>query len=397
MAGPRASSFRFRLTRAGAAFLVLALVFGAQAILVGSNTLFLVFALMAGFGSSLALVTILMPWRITVTRRLPAAGYAGEPLGYSLTVRNDRKTWTVVCITITDQFARPIESATVPDVARLGPGEAAVLDQVIAAPARGWLAFAGVQVRCRFPFGLCEANRFVPVANRLLVYPQRWVFQDRPILAGLDGSLEGLDYPGRFAADRADFAGLREFQPGDHPRHIHWHASGRVPEQILTRQYEPQVDRRIAIVLDSFYRRDEESRCRPTFEEAVGLALSLADKFLAAQYEVIFAAYYGAPRFFPLRADTPALGELRRWLAMIEPEHDRTWPAFLAQVRLPPTAKRILLRLRRPGDPRPMPARGDIEVTPDELKPFTRPRALPDQTSLPANPAAPAPRPAARP
>ena len=85
----------------------------------------------------------------------------------------------------------------------------------------------------------------------------------------------------------------------------------------------------------------------------VGLALSLAEEFLAAQYEVIFAAYSGAPRLLSLRADTPALGELRRWLATIAPEHDRTWPAFLDQVRLPPTAKRIRLRLRRPGDPRP--------------------------------------------
>jgi uncharacterized protein (DUF58 family) len=176
-------------------------------------------------------------------------------------------------------------------------------------------------------------------------------------IPGLDRVLAGSDHLTRFITGGSDFAGLREFQPGDDPRQIHWHASGRLPDQILARQVEPQRDHQIAIVLDSFFGREEEDRCRGAFEDNICLALALVEKLLAEQCELTFVGWHTGPRAFRLNPLTPELQELRLWLATLEPDPEHTLLDVIAQVKLPPQTMSLLLclpgatefKLRWPG------------------------------------------------
>jgi len=87
---------------------------------------------------------------------------------------------------------------------------------------RGWLAPGRITVDTRFPIGLLRAWSYIQPDMRCLVYPKP------------DDALLPLPEPtGGTGARRAaaggsdDFAGLRAYQSGDSPRHIHWKAVAR--------------------------------------------------------------------------------------------------------------------------------------------------------------------------
>ncbi len=213
--------------------------------------------------------------------------------------------------------------------------------------------------------------------------PQRWLLSRQFSLTGLDeGSLTPLVQPS-FSSERADFAGLREFHPGDHPRQIHWHASGRVPGQILARQFEPPRDHQVFVFLDSFYRSDEAYRRAAAFENNICLALALAERLVASQFAVTVVTWAGGCRRFTLNSSASELHDLRRWLATLEPTHDHALPELLSAARLPSNASVMVLALSRDAALRAAEKSRWLVFTPDQLKPFAV-RVAVDQRPTPA-------------
>ncbi|MDX1432482.1 MAG: DUF58 domain-containing protein [Gammaproteobacteria bacterium] len=100
------------------------------------------------------------------------------------------------------------------------------------APRRGWLTPGRVVLATRFPFGLFRAWSVPALAPRCLVYPRPRGHHPLPA--------NGVPETGGGAArggGREDFAGLRDYAPGDSPRHIHWKAVARgqgVPVKLFT-------------------------------------------------------------------------------------------------------------------------------------------------------------------
>jgi uncharacterized protein (DUF58 family) len=183
MAGSSVRAYRFRITRAGWAFLGLTLSFGVHGVLAGNNSIFLIFSLMAGFCLSLAVLTAAMPFFIVVRRRLPEAAHAGTDFNYQLEIRNGRRFGPACCLQVRDD---PSQGGGRPamqekehacgdtcETGWLSAGEAATVTLRLSSPARGWLNFRGLFLRGHFPFGLFEADRYLPVENRLVVYPER--------------------------------------------------------------------------------------------------------------------------------------------------------------------------------------------------------------------------------
>ncbi|MDR2625096.1 MAG: DUF58 domain-containing protein [Zoogloeaceae bacterium] len=86
---------------------------------------------------------------------------------------------------------------------------------------RGWLVLPRLIVQSRYPLGLFCAWSYPWPQARCLVYP-------RPIFAPLPPSQPiGKSGAGKSQEGDEDFAGLRERQPADSPRHIAWKAAAR--------------------------------------------------------------------------------------------------------------------------------------------------------------------------
>lgn len=120
------------------------------------------------------------------------------------------------------------------DVPRLAPGDER--DELFSVPthARGVLRIGPVSVLRGDPLGLFERIDSRRDVQELYVHPRT------VILAGLSlGSirdLEGLPTTD-LADDDVSFHALREYQPGDDLRHVHWRSTARTG-QVMIRQYE---------------------------------------------------------------------------------------------------------------------------------------------------------------
>jgi len=88
---------------------------------------------------------------------------------------------------------------------------------------RGYLALPPVMLLTRFPLGLLYSwSRRVELEQSCLVYPRP--ADPAPFLAGAAETPEPAQ---GIKADGDDFIGVREFHPGDSPRHVDWRAVAR--------------------------------------------------------------------------------------------------------------------------------------------------------------------------
>lgn len=154
------------------------------------------------------------------------------------------------------------------EVQRLAAGESA--EELFAIPTsrRAVIKVGPVSVVRGDPLGLFERvhRRDEPVD--LFVHPRTVLFDGQSL--GFLRDLEGL--PARdLSSDDVSFHALREYQPGDDLRHVHWRSTARTG-RMMVRQYEETRRSHFVIGLSTSaadYRDDEE------FELAISAAGSL--------------------------------------------------------------------------------------------------------------------------
>ena len=108
-----------------------------------------------------------------------------------------------------------------------------IAEAVLAAPAekRGWLPLGRIMLETRFPLGLFRAWSYVEPDARCLTYPR----PERSPLPPFTGqAAAGAIHAQTTGSD--DFAGLRNYQPSDSPRHVAWKAVAR-SDKLLTKQF----------------------------------------------------------------------------------------------------------------------------------------------------------------
>ncbi|GLJ80511.1 DUF58 domain-containing protein [Microbacterium imperiale] len=120
------------------------------------------------------------------------------------------------------------------DVPRLAPQ--AMHEELFAIPttARGVLAVGPVSVLRGDPLGLFERSSDRRQAVDLYVHPRTTPLEGLSL--GRLRDLEGLP-SSQLARDDVSFHALREYQPGDDLRHVHWKSTARVGD-LMMRQYE---------------------------------------------------------------------------------------------------------------------------------------------------------------
>ena len=87
---------------------------------------------------------------------------------------------------------------------------------------RGWYSPGQVVMATRFPFGLFRAWSRIEIGLRCLVYPRPDGDQ-----APLEHEPEYLSEQGTRGKGEDEFSGLRDYQPGDSARRVHWKAVAR--------------------------------------------------------------------------------------------------------------------------------------------------------------------------
>jgi uncharacterized protein (DUF58 family) len=269
----------YRVTREGWIYILGIFLVAVAALNTGNNLLFLILAsliaiiLMSGVLSSITLSGIEM------RLQLPEHIFAGQPVRSLVEVHNQKVTL-------------PSFSLRVEAVRRKNAANAAMLETPVyfpyipkhdrvqqnvpmTFPRRGIYSQEAFRIVTRFPFGFLQKARRVDLKSEAIVYPSVEPTRDFfEILPGMQGALESL------AKGRGqDLYALRDYQPRDSSRHVHWKASARLGS-LMVREFTREDDCRVILVLDphtSVGLADQEADAR--FERAVTMCAALAWHF----------------------------------------------------------------------------------------------------------------------
>lgn len=263
---------RAGLTRRGWWLLGAALVLGASAYLFGLDELY---PLGAG---SLVLVVAARAWvanatwdlRVSRTIR-PSRLPEGTEAKVLVSARNHGRKRSPVVV-VRDRFEGGRMAASFA-VAPLDPEESRGATYRLPAARRGLYRLQALEVELSDPFGLARVTRVGAPGGSLTVHPRVELLPHSSIPSDSDRDRRvPLPVLGRGGDE---FYGLREYEPGDDLRHVHWASTARVDE-IMVRQPENLWRGRTTIAVDARSRAHSPQ----TFEAALSATASLATSTL---------------------------------------------------------------------------------------------------------------------
>ena len=236
---------------------------------------------------------------IKAVRVLPRLGTVGQPLHYSIQLKNHgpSKETGLGCREIMRDTRPGLEELQAGDwpmrlhkiyrllkkksywtyprgevlpLPALGPGATAEIRTSIVPVSRGRLSFEDIDIVRPDPFNLVNAFRHVSRTQSVLILPQRYP------LPPINLPSVRKHQPGGFSiahsvGDSEEFLSMRDYQPGDPLRRIHWRSWAKTGKPII-KEYQEEFFVRHALILDTF------PGGQPTriFEEAVSVAASFA-------------------------------------------------------------------------------------------------------------------------
>ncbi|HXX93521.1 MAG TPA: DUF58 domain-containing protein, partial [Planctomycetota bacterium] len=311
----------FRVNPRGWIYLALTLSVAFAAGFKGNNLLFAIFCLLVALFLVTAVLTVLVARRMEVSRVLPESVLAGDLFSVGIKLRNGKRLWPAVCLRFEDRLShdgRPAPLQPTPVWLPLArPGARVRATYYMNAHERGWASLGPFTVTSEYPPGLFTYRQVLPVEDRILVFPRLGTF-NRHVIHTLFSRADPAQRPtSAFESGDEEFASLREYRPGDHPRKIHWKMSARLQDKLLVREYETAKVRDALVLLDTFIPGAGDPRRRLRLERAITFAATLVETLLGDSYTVTFKAFAPEPVTLDLEPRRGALDELLGSLAVL--------------------------------------------------------------------------------
>ncbi len=280
--------------------------------LLGTNVqagwLFVLCALMLGT----LVAGLILPGRmlrgIEVERRAPSEVVQGEEAIVDLIVTN-RARGVRLGLSLDDPHVAPTSLY----LTKVSPGERVELVTARPARKRGVQEASVVRLRSAAPFGVAERRRILAVAGSTIVLPAVLPLGPLPFLtAASDPSRHARS--GSHRGSGPEYLGIRDYRPGDSPRHVHWPSTARTGT-VMVRELEEERSRRLAIVVDTLTDVGDEGT---PLDACCTAAASIARVALADGHSMRMIAKR-AGRSVDVSDDVDE-GSLRRRLAAIVPD-----------------------------------------------------------------------------
>lgn len=220
--------------------------------------------------------------RLEVGRTGPSRATEGETITLSVVVRN-LGWFPRYMIELTDHLPFVGAASGLPGSNPVLLGQIAYVpiqgsrnfNVTIPCEKRGLYQLGPVGLASSFPLGMAEA-RLQKNGDKqtLIIYPS--VF---PIMTLNLRGTPSLAHRGGFllpeGAGTAEFRGLREYRPGDNPRHVHWATSARL-NKLIIKEFEPLAAASLLMVLDLATLSNVGQGKHATLEYMVKIAASIA-------------------------------------------------------------------------------------------------------------------------
>ncbi|MFN2564146.1 MAG: DUF58 domain-containing protein [Gemmatimonadaceae bacterium] len=261
---------------------------------------------------------------IGVTRELPPSVGIGDRAEGAFVVESrwGRAVW----VRLTHELPPGVEADALPGEVGLPARGTARVPITVTGVTRGNFALGRVSLRARARLGLLAARFLSSPGGTLLVAPSVANVRRFRLLA-LQYRLHtaGVRALRRRGEGRA-FAGLRDYVPGDDPRHVDWKATAR-RSRLTAREYDVEQSQTVVALIDAGRSMTQLAGAFARFEHALSASLVLADVAATAGDRVGALVFDDEVRAFvaPHRGRA-ALGALRGALVpvtatMVEPDY----------------------------------------------------------------------------
>ncbi len=241
--------------------------------------LYVLSALVAGVWFTALFLPRSMLRGLMVTRRLNGSAapielelYTGEKITVEIELTNTRRSPALqvrgeeICpLAPADERARPF---FVPYLPR---GRSVTLPYETICARRGWFEFPPVALSTRAPFGFFSARLDISAPTGVLVFPE---YRELKRLALFDQTPAAQDTFTHLGVG-GEFVGVREYRPGDSPRHVHWRSTARAG-QLIVKEFAVETEPGLTIALDLRVSSVIGFNENTSLELAIKIAASLA-------------------------------------------------------------------------------------------------------------------------
>ncbi len=225
---------RLYFTREGWFVSALTLSIGLVAVNTGHNLFYLIFALLLSAVVVSGILSERVLRSVEVSRKIPSQVTARVPFPVVLEVKNVERHKISYSLIVKDcgDFQVPRTLGYLPF---LRPGECKSFHYLAQVGERGLHRFGAVHITTRFPFGLFEKVRLIPLDESFIVHPG---IREVPKLSAAAFGRERIrEKKWRWGED---ILALRPALPEDDHRLIHWRTTARVGQLMVKEFFEPK-------------------------------------------------------------------------------------------------------------------------------------------------------------
>lgn len=219
--------------------------------------------------------------RLTIERNLPTHAFLGETVPVKLTVQNQSKLpvpWLMINESFSNILSTPPFFRKV--ITLRGKASHAVTYELYARR-RGYYAVGPLRLEAGDLLGLSRRLSGQFAAHALIVYPKILPIASLKLPAFSPQVI--LPVPLPLFHDSTRLTGVRDYIPGDNPRHIHWPATAAT-NRLLVKQFQTAIARETVIYLNMNsvdYGRSGQAEI--SLELAIITAASLANHIITRE------------------------------------------------------------------------------------------------------------------
>jgi uncharacterized protein (DUF58 family) len=177
---------------------------------------------------------------------------------------------------------------------RLPKGSSQSVTYTIAGP-RGAYNFESVSIEARDSLGLISHSQNIPAKGKLFVFPDVHRVKSVLIRPRKTRVYAGM-IPANVGGTGTEFFGVREYQSGDSPRAINWHAVARHQDSLYSNEFQQERVADVGIVLDARAHANLFRGGKSIFEYSVSASAAIADALISQGNRVgllVYGSYLG--------------------------------------------------------------------------------------------------------
>lgn len=197
---------------------------------------------------------------------------------------------------------------------------------------RGEHLLSGIEIECSDLFGWVKKKTFIPLPQRVIVYPNIMEMKYFPIETRYDQGAAAS--PFTIVKDTTMVTGTRDYQPGDRVSWIHWKSFART-QSLRTKEFEDRQSQDLFVVMD---RTPSEH-----FEEVVSLTASLLKAALRKQATLGLLSLGATREYYSAIQSEEHLQRAHYHLAKVEADLDQPVEVVFAGDQALVSAASILL------------------------------------------------------